>query len=440
MGVILGCTKCKIELNESDKQQLKNQKKKVEDSKSYSPISIIQKSCVAERLVYFNGTSIFTDSNEVLQLFRPPTECKYDKELIEDYMKFIESRVIHPEALREEFASHAYRFRNKRAFIEKFFIHYDPAGQSGKSFIFNAFEQIYGKDYAINADPKKILNDQFDSWKTKKLLVWMEEAEPNKRQAMNYDEMKAAVKRLTTRSTAARGMYEENKSAENAAIVGFNTNDETLFGLVRADQATIDRLVIIEFKRDGSKVDWVKMAHKYLENPNFAYSLYKYLCEDYVIYDGYTPNRYRSQEKNEFIQNAIINNKNSVLNWIETLSLPPESKNEVYNDSIFNEFKGKDKTWLYSTKKAMITSYNEYCSIRKIMKKFSDGELIKELVKLGFDEKTMHVNKSQDGKVNKSSAMRVIRISKDEFMKFKTEEDEDEDIDFDNVEFDPDEW
>ena len=278
LGVVLGCTKCKIELNESDKQQLKNQKKKVENSKSYSPISIIQKSCVAERLVYFNGTSIFTDSNEVLQLFRPPSACEYDKVLIEDYMRFIESRVIHPEALREEFASHAYRFRNKRAFIEKFFIHYDPAGQSGKSFIFNAFEQIYGKDYAINADPKKILNDQFDSWKTKKLLVWMEEAEPNKRQTMNYDEMKAAVKRLTTRSTAARGMYEENKSAENAAIVGFNTNDETLFGLVRADQATIDRLVIIEFKRDGSKVDWVKMANKYLENPNFAYSLYKYLC------------------------------------------------------------------------------------------------------------------------------------------------------------------
>ena len=160
---------------------------------------------------------------------------------------------------------------------------------------------------------------------------------------------------------------------------------------------------------------------------------------DYVIYDEYTPNRYRSQEKNEFIQNAIINNKNSVLNWIETLSLPPESKNAVYNDSIFNEFKGKDKTWFYSTKKTMIASYNEYCSIRKIMKKFSDGELIKELVKLGFDESTIHP-KNKNGSSNQSKSMRVVRIAKDEFMKFKTEEDDDEDIDLDNVEFDPDEW
>ena len=73
------------------------------------------------------------------------------------------------------------------------------------------------------------------------------------------------------------------------------------------------------------------------------------------------------------------------------------------------------------------------------MKKFSDGELIKELVKLGFDESSIHP-KNKDGSSNQGKSMRVVRIAKDEFMRFKTEEDDDEDIDLNNIEFDPDEW
>ena len=73
------------------------------------------------------------------------------------------------------------------------------------------------------------------------------------------------------------------------------------------------------------------------------------------------------------------------------------------------------------------------------MKKFSDGELIKELVKLGFEESFIHP-KNKNGSSNQTKSMRVIRINKDEFIKFKSEEDEDDDIDLDEVEFDIDEW
>ena len=80
------------------------------------------------------------------------------------------------------------------------------------------------------------------------------------------------LKQLTTKKASARGMYKETKSARNWAIFGMNTNQEDLYGLARADDATLQRLVILDFKENAyTREEMDKECRKYINHPDFAY-------------------------------------------------------------------------------------------------------------------------------------------------------------------------
>ena len=368
--------KVNIKLSDSEKQELRQQKKAIKEFKTYSLVNLLTTNTYKDRLTYFDGSAILSSDPRVLQLFIPPVG-EYDRSLITDFIEFMKSRVVNEKPLIEELASHAYRLRNKRAFIEKFFIHYEGGeGNTGKSF-FNACLGSMYRNYAnIAATPEQVVSDMFNAWQKNLLMLHMEEVQNENYRNKN---MERVIKRLTTLESSGRGMYKETESSKNKAIVGFNTNQPDLYGLVRADKATLSRLVIIEFKDYDNSFDWDDMKNKYINDPNFAYSLYKYLLEEFEIPSTFKTYRYHSPEKDEFIRRACNRSKNNVESWLEGAN-----ENELFAKQTWS---GVEYYWCKTN--YLVESYKNYCRDNGEKFSFKRDNFISQLIQMGFEEKTV---------------------------------------------------
>ena len=368
--------KVNIELSDDEKQKLREQKKAIKEFKTYSLVNLLTTNTYKDRLTYFDGSAILSDNPRVLQLFIPPMG-EYDRSLIIDFIEFMKSRVVNEKPLIEELASHAYRFRHKSAFIEKFFIHYEGGeGNTGKSF-FNACLGSMYRNYAnIAATPEQVVSDMFNAWQKNLLMLHMEEVQNENYRNKN---MERVIKRLTTLESSGRGMYKETEGSKNKAIVGFNTNQPDLYGLVRADKATLSRLVIIEFKEYDNSFDWDDMKNKYINDPNFAYSLYKYLLEEFEIPSSFKTYRYHSDEKDDFIKKACHKSKNNVESWLEEAN-----ENELFAKQTWGSI---EYYWCKTT--YIVSSYKEYCRNNSEKFSFKRDNFISQLLSMGFEEKTV---------------------------------------------------
>jgi hypothetical protein len=61
-------------------------------------------------------------------------------------------------------------------------------------------------------------------------------------------------------------MHCETQQSTNQAIWGCNSNQSDLCGLIGADEATINRLVILHFKPKPSELDWDHKTEELLIN------------------------------------------------------------------------------------------------------------------------------------------------------------------------------
>ena len=314
---LISCGKLKKEFNkkiilpttEKEKEKMREQKKKVQDFKEYKLVDIVQDAETDGKLMQFDGMSLTPNSSSVLWQYRPPVGTNYNKELIEEWLAFMKSRVVHDKPLMEELYSHAARFRDPTIFNEKFFVHYEEGGNSGKSFLAGCLGEMYPRLANVAATPDMITELHCTLF-SHNLMVWMEEAE--KGSDYSNSKLQTAIKRITTIKGSERAMYTETKATINCAISGMNSNESTIYGLIRADKATKSRMVIVEFKKTTYTPDeFKKIAIKYIKNPDFAYSLYKYLKEDLEIPKSFCVSRYDSIEKDEFIKNAQRNNRNN---------------------------------------------------------------------------------------------------------------------------------
>ena len=225
--------------------------------------------------------------------------------------------INNPEAFDELLDTQAYRFKHPDAYSAKFFVNYGTGG-NGKSYITACLAKIYPGFANVAVQQQQIESDNFNSWIVRNLLIWMEEAETT-----NYKSkaILQRVKQLTTKQASARGMYKEVKSARNWAIFGMNTNQKDLYGLARGKKAVTDRLVILNFKSGVyAEQELYEKCHRFIDDPNFAYSLYHYLAEERVIREGFNPDRYYGEDKHEFISGVTAENRNSVEDWfVESL-------------------------------------------------------------------------------------------------------------------------
>ena len=386
--------KVNIKLSDAEKQKLKEQKKAIKEFKTYSLVNLLTTNTYKDRLTYFDGSAILSNDPRVLQLFIPPVG-KYDRSLITDFIEFMKSRVVNEKPLMEELASHAYRLRHKSAFIEKFFIHYEGGeGNTGKSF-FNARLGSMYRNYAnIAATPEQVVSDMFNAWQKNLLMLHMEEVQNENYRNKN---MERVIKRLTTLESSGRGMYKETESSKNKAIVGFNTNQPDLYGLVRADKATLSRLVIIEFKDYDNSFDWDDMKNKYINDPNFAYSLYKYLLEEFEIPSSFKTYRYHSPEKDEFIKKACHRSKNNVESWLE----------EANENELFDKQTWGDVEYYWCKTSYIASSYKEYCRNNCEKFSFKRDNFISQLLSMGFEEKKINAGEQR--------GVRALRIEANKF-------------------------
>ena len=58
-----------------------------------------------------------------------------------------------------------------------------------------------------------------------------------------------------------------------------------------------------------------KKCKEFINNPNFAYSLYYYLMNDHQINENFSPVRYYGDDKKKIIERFTMVNKNSVEDW-----------------------------------------------------------------------------------------------------------------------------
>ena len=407
---------------EKQKEKMRDQKKKIQDFKEYKLWNIIQDAEVAGKLTQYNGMSLIPKNSTVLWQYRPPTGIKYDKALIEEWLAFMKSRVVHERPLMEELYSHAIRFRKPTEFNEKFFIHYESEGNSGKSFLVGCLGLLYPKLASIGLTPE-LITEMYCSLFSQNLLVWMEEAE--KGSDYGNTKLQTAIKRITTREGYERRMRTDTTSTEYTAIPGMNTNDPTLYGLIRADKATISRMVIVEFKKTiYTPAQFRKIADYYTKNDAFAYSLYRYLKEDLEIPKDFTTSRYDGAEKYAFIERAQGNNRNNFELYLEFL-VRRFDEQTIYDPLTKQTFRKGD--YIYGSRDIMIRNYRKFNDKNTL----SEDRICSALTDYGWEYKKIRVGKS-------TQWVYIIEYNKfREFLKDKTEDDTiDEDFCIDEAEED----
>jgi hypothetical protein len=181
-------------------------------------------------------------------------------------------------------------------------------------------------------------------------------------------------------------MYRETEEKRHWALFGMNTNKSDLYGMIRGDEALISRLVIIQFK-PADDLDWggvgskPKLSDKYMKNPNFGYSFKRYLETEYVMPADYSPNRYYLQDKQDFINEALQQNKTTIDEWIELIS---------ENATILHNARFQKVDYRYLIKNECYKHYE--LNTRSGADKFKPQNFFKALVDKGFEEKNTTIN------------------------------------------------
>lgn len=406
----IGKIEVSLPTTEEEKQKMRNDKKKVRDIKEVKIMNLIQKSAFYKYFNIFDDISLMSESKNVLQLYVPPSG-KYDEKLILDWIDFMGSLIETKGAFNEFLDSHAYRFRHPSEFIEKFFINYGT-GNNGKSYLTACLSSIYPNVSNAGVNLKQITSDMFNSWMTRNLFLWMEEIED---ETYKTKDLQKNVKLMTTKKASSRGMYLETKSARNWAICGMNTNNKDLYGLIRGDKALKERLVIMKFnegnaeKYGGKKAFDIK-CKSYINNPNFAYSLYHYLKEVRVINENFSPVRYEGKDKYDFIENAQMSNKNSVEEWIT----------DLINEGGFKKAMVRKVPFMLITEPDANAAYRNWCSYDK--SRLYMKSIKETMLTLGFDFKDTRIN---------GEHAKVYRIEEEKYNELmnKLNDCDDEDID-----------
>jgi hypothetical protein len=120
---------------------------------------------------------------------------------------------------------------------------------------------------------------------------------------------------MTTQETADRRHYQGIKKGQHRAIISLNSNQPDLYGSIRADQALIEKLVILMFKPNicVSRSEFRRefFLDKRSKLNDSAYTLYYYFLNDYQIVSDFNPSGYFGKDKFEIINKL----KSSLDSW-----------------------------------------------------------------------------------------------------------------------------
>lgn len=410
---LIGKIEVSLPTTEEEKQKMRKDKKKVRDTKKVKIMYLLQDSAFYKYFHIYDGISLLSESKDILQLYVPPSG-KYDEKLILDWLEFMSSLIESKEAFNEFLDSHAYRFRHPSEFIEKFFINYG-SGNNGKSYLTACISKMYPNVSNGGVNLKQITSDMFNSWMTRNLFLWMEEVED---ETYKTKDLQKNVKLMTTKQASSRGMYLEVKSARNWAICGMNTNNEDLYGLIRGDKALKERLVIMKFnegnaEKYGGKKGFETKCKSFINNPNFAFSLYHYLKEVREINERFSPVRYEGKDKLEFIEKAQMKRKNSVEEWVT----------DLMNEGGFKKSIVRKVPYMFIIESDANGAYKNWCSYDK--SRLYLKSIKESMVSLGFEYKNTRIN---------GECAKVYRIEEDKYKELMNKLNDIDEDDIDDME------
>jgi hypothetical protein len=272
---------------------------------------------------------------------------------------------------------------------------------------------MYG-DFANVAVKGEQFKDLFTGQFNDLLMLHVEELQND-----NYrnKEFETTIKQFTTREASDRRLYKGTVKGEHHAIIGLNTNQPDLYGLIRGDNALIERLVILHFKPKDEDTKWGEMRKDLcLDNRarrnDIAYSLYKYLRDDYIIKQKFSPSRYYEQEKFDLINKLRQSNKNSIDSWF------CEFRSWTTADSNYSVFKSASwggVNYVYCKKLETFTNYRDTTKSNCNSTIFKQENVYKYLTSKGFEEKRINGNN-------------ILRIQLEKFQQLLSQEEDIEEI------------
>ena len=365
----------------------------------YSPLNSINNAQYLGKMAYFDYVDLYTDRPDVLSLYRPPEipEDQINEELAKKFIAYFETRVTNPEAFHEELSAHAYRFRHPDARFAKVFVHYSHNGNSGKSLLTAIFDMLYPHLSMIGIKSKETQSN-FDGWMTQYLNLSFEELQNDEYRNKCFETF---LKQATSGKTSSRRMYKETEEAEYRCIVSMNTNQDDLYGLVRADKPTQERLVILNFKDNPSPTpeEWDAALDEWGMNDKspdyhktshiFAASLWHYLRFTYLR--RYNTKRYYGADKWELIRMLSTKSERLPMRFVKDLHqmINPEFESFHPSNILRTVRLRKDKKEVYFITIADLTSgFNYYPKSGKEKSIYNDQSVQEVLLSIGWQKAT----------------------------------------------------
>ena len=295
-----------------------------------------QRDWQVRNLAHYDRLELFSRNENVLSAYVPPKYKFKDEQeyidLAEKTIKFLRSRMKEgfDVALDEELASHAFRFRHPGARIEKVFIRYDPKGNTGKGLLSSIMSYMYPHFSNISVKANQ-LTSQYSGWMYDKMYVIADELQNS---MYRNHEVEIFIKQITNRWASGEIKYSNVKEAKNNVLFGFNTNASNLYGVINADNAVIERIVIQAFGEPMTKED-KEIIHKelgladsldnYEDNCNkLGAALYQYLRYKYEIPKTFNPCRYDGKEKYRILEELRQTQTTIVERFVNQLTIKPD--------------------------------------------------------------------------------------------------------------------
>ena len=368
-------TQADIDKAQEQKKKLPKLGKVVATTKQFNIIKELRDVEVHARFKHFEKAALISNDENIFSQFRPPTPSDYyidikeDPQLVDKFFTLINDQLYDDNA-KESFE----HFVNANAYLlqhgkkpEVYFIKFSQKGHTGKNYIDNAFTQIYG-DFAIVGITGEQATEKHNGYMANTLYRALDEID---NATQNNNVFNNNLKRATNKRITIRAMGTDTTQNRDYAINSLNTNDPYI---KRDDKAVISRLCIIRMRerpmKDSTYADFIDV----IDEPNFGYSLYKYLMR--IDLKAWVKNRCYDRyplDKTTTILNQLTELKSTMLSeFIDSIHYRFEQKK--YKGQVVDVIKATEIKDLY----------DDY-ALNNRLKPKSSSELASELTAMGFN-------------------------------------------------------
>ena len=394
-------------------------------------------------LAIYHDVALMSRTKGVLSLYIPPRHPEASDDFALKFIAQMRNRLHNPEAFDEMMRAHAYRFRHPDAHIEEIFINFSVEPKTGKTTLMEVIDSLYPNLSMIGIKAKETQSN-FDGWMTEYLNLGFEELES---EAYRNKFFETFCKQITSKKTSKRKMYSDTTVGEYKCIVTLNTNSEDLYGLIRADDATIERLVILHFKPAVSVTEANEFAREfgldesaddYQERKNLlAASLYHYLRYTLELPKEYHAKRYYGKDKFDIIRTLREASCRIPMRFVKSLALSPYAKKAgPRSHEILQQRKTSGVKQIFAPLADLEKAFTSYLATHansRERSQYSINSVIDELTKtLGWTPKRYEHNSLLGYQIPETAYNEWLDKNKDMADAADDEEEEEEDDEDDN--------